>query len=269
MQFFTHEICINGKKAPLRAYLPDAAPSANDRQRRPAVIVFPGGSYLFTYEGEAEPIALRYLAEGVCAFVLDYSVYPARFPQALLEGLEAIRFVREHAEEYGIDPKNIAVCGFSAGGHLAACTGTLWNHAILDGLLSGDRRAYRPDKLILCYPVVDFSHKDSFMNLVERNEEELTPERIDLLSPRKQITADTPPTFLWHNADDGAVSAKGSLQFATALYDGGVPFQIRVYGKGNHGCCSADHVTVDTDYASPYPCAAWMKDSLDFLFGKE
>ena len=82
MQFFTKEIEINGAKVPLRAYLPDAAPRAVYQVNRPAVIVFPGGGYQLTYPGEAEPIALRYVAAGACAFVLDYSDYPARFPQA-------------------------------------------------------------------------------------------------------------------------------------------------------------------------------------------
>ena len=194
MRFLTHYIELNGYRAPLRCYIPDAAPHAQYQTNRPAVIVFPGGAYKGTYGGEAEPIALQYLAAGACAFVLDYSVFPARFPQALLEGLSAIRFVREKAEEYGIDPQKIAVCGFSAGGHLAATTGVLWKNDCLSGMLEGDRTLYRPDKMILCYPVTTYkSHQGSYKNLVSGNEDELTPEMLNLLSVDQQADDDTPP----------------------------------------------------------------------------
>ena len=124
MQYFKHEIKVGDSSVPLTCYLPDAAPRTYFPSNRPAVIVLPGGGYGMTYPGEGEPIALSYLARGFCAFVLDYSVYPARFPQALREAFYAIKFVRENACEYGIDPVKIAICGFSAGGHLAACTGS-------------------------------------------------------------------------------------------------------------------------------------------------
>ena len=205
---------------------------------------------------------------GACAFVLDYSVYPARFPQALLEGLTAVRYVRENAEEFGIDAQNIAVCGFSAGGHLAACTGTLWNDEVIEGLLEGERTLYRPDKLILSYPVINIGHRGSFLNLFLRNEEELTEETIELLSLENRVTEETPPAFIWHNCDDACVPVMGSLRFATSLCEKGVPFQLRVYGKGGHGICSAHHVTVESPYGNRIPCAAWVADSIDFLFGK-
>ncbi len=269
MRFFTKDIEINGAKVPLRAYLPDAAPRAVYRDNRPAVIVFPGGGYQLTYPGEAEPIALRYVAAGACAFVLDYSVYPARFPQALLEGLTAVRYVRDNAETFGIDRENIAVCGFSAGGHLAACTGTLWNHPILDGLLDGERTLYRPSKLILSYPVINIGHRGSFLNLFSNHEEELTKERIELLSLENRVSKDTPPAYIWHNCDDSCVPVMGSLRFATALCENGVHFQLRVFGKGGHGICSADHITVESPYGNRIPCSAWVNDSIDFLFGKE
>ncbi len=269
MRFFKEMLNVKGTEVSLRGYLPDATPRAKYPDHRPAVIVFPGGGYAYTYPGEAEPIALQYLAAGACAFVLDYSCYPARFPQALLEGLTAIRYVRDHAEEFGVDPSNIAVCGFSAGGHLAACTGTLWDHEILNGELDGERELYRPDKLILCYPVVNSLHRGSLLNLFSQKEEDLTPERIELLSLENRVSKKTPPTFIWHNCDDPAVPVKGSLAFATALYENGVPFRLRVYGNGGHGVCLGSHVTTLVEYGNDMPCAAWMQDSIDFLFGRD
>ncbi|MBQ7347213.1 MAG: alpha/beta hydrolase [Clostridia bacterium] len=267
MQFFTHEITLNGYRAPLRCYIPDAAPHARYQTDRPAVIVFPGGGYKMTYGGEAEPIALQYLAAGACAFVLDYSVFPAHFPQALLEGLTAIRFVRDHAEEYGIAPKKIAVCGFSAGGHLAASTGTFWNEPCLDGLLEGDRARYRPDKMILCYPVTTYkSHGGSFQNLLAGNEEELTPEMTTFLSVNNRVDDETPPAYIWHNCDDKSVAVGESFLFAKELCDHNVPVEMRVYPSGGHGVCLGNYITKEQDFGDDKPCAGWVGDTLPFLF---
>ena len=183
MQYFKHEIKVGENAVELSCYLPDAAPRTYFPNNRPAMIVLPGGGYGMTYPGEGEPIALDYLARGFCAFVLHYSVYPARFPQALVEALLAIRFVRENAKEYGIDPAKISISGFSAGGHLAACTGTLWNHACLEEYLGSDREIYRPNAMVLAYPVINIaSHKGSFLNLFSQREEELTAEIQNLLN---------------------------------------------------------------------------------------
>lgn len=266
MKFFTHQIKVGEGSAPLRAYIPDGAPHGFFQENRPAIIVFPGGGYSITYGGEAEPIALSYLSAGFCAFVLDYSVYPARFPQALLEGLSAIRFVREHAAEYGIDPNRISVCGFSAGGHLAACTGTLWNHPCLDGLLHGERTLYRPNAMVLSYPVINPLHRGSFLNLFEKNEEELTEEIIELLSLDRQVSKDTPPTFLWHNADDGCVPVESSLMMGISLTLHKIPFEMRVWETGGHGCCLGTYVTKEGHKIdAPLDCSVWVEESVKFL----
>ncbi len=265
MQFLKTEIKVNDVCVPFRCYIPDAAPRAHYQMNRPAVIVFPGGAYAQTYPGEAEPIALSFLAQGFCAFILDYSVYPARFPQALLEGLSAVRFVREHAEEYGIDPKRISVCGFSAGGHLAASVGTLWKHSCIDGMLEGERTLYRPDAMVLSYPVINPLHRGSFLNLFSQNEEELTPEVIELLSLENRVCADTPPAFLWHNSDDGAVPVECSLVFALALHRNKVPFEMRIWEKGGHGTCLGNYVTLETMPDSAMECAPWVEEAVSFL----
>ena len=266
MQFFQHDIKVGDACVPLRAYIPDGAPHGFFQGNRPAMIVFPGGGYGITYGGEAEPIALAYVAAGFCAFVLDYSVYPARFPQALLEALTSIRFVRDHAKEYGIDPDRISVCGFSAGGHLAACTGTLWNHACLDGMLEGERTLYRPNTMVLSYPVINSLHRGSFLNLFDKNEDALTEEVIELLSLERQVTKDTPPAFLWHNSDDRGVPAECSLVFALALGRLQIPYELRVWENGGHGCCLGSYVTKEAHKIdSPLDCHVWVEESVRFL----
>ncbi len=268
MQCFKHEIKVGEYSVPLSCYLPDAAPRTYYPNNRPAVIVLPGGGYGMTYPGEGEPIALSYVAHGFCGFVLDYSIYPARFPQALLEALEAVRFVREHASEYGIDPQKIAVCGFSAGGHLAACTGTLWNHACLEEYLDQNREMYRPNAMFLAYPVINVaSHKGSYLNLFSQREEDLTKEMQDLLNLENQVTKGTPPTFLWHTNADSVVPAKASLQFALALAEKKIPYEIRVWTGDRHGTGLGNYVT-EPKHAplEDHACAAWVKDSVDFFF---
>ena len=263
MNFLKTEIKVGGASAPLRCYIPDGAPHGLFQNNRPAMIVFPGGGYGITYEGEAEPIALEYVAAGFCAFVLNYSVAPAVFPQALLEALNAIRFVRERAEEFRIDPNRISVCGFSAGGHLAGSVGTLWNHACLDGRLEGDRELYRPNGMVLSYPVINPLHRGSFVNLLG-GEENMTPENIDLLSLERRVTKDTPPAFIWHNADDFGVPVEGTLMFCVALTKNQIPFELRVWEKGGHGCCLGNYVTKE-QHKEALACNGWLRESVDFL----
>lgn len=263
MFFMKTEIKVGDAAAPLRCYIPDGAPHGLYQTNRPAMIVFPGGGYSITYEGEAEPIALEYVAAGFCAFVLNYSVAPAVFPQALLEALNTIRFVREHAEEYRIDPDRISVCGFSAGGHLAASVGTLWNHSCIDGLLEGERTLYRPNGLVLSYPVINPLHPGSFVNLLG-GEENATPEMLELLSLDRRVSADTPPTFIWHNADDACVPVESTMMFGIALTKNRIPFEMRIWESGGHGCCLGNYVTKE-QHKEALACNGWVRESVTFL----
>lgn len=252
--------------ASLFAYVPKNNLPLAFNQNRPAVVIFPGGGYSMTYDGEAEPIALRFAAEGIAAFVLRYSCKPAVFPQALCEALWSVGYVRSHAEEFGINPNNIATLGFSAGGHLCACTGTLWKQDFLRAVLPGEARLYRPDKLILCYPVItssQYKHGGSFDNLLGARKDDEALRRA--LSVELQVEKDTPPAFIWHTFEDGGVPVQNSLLFASALAEKQVLVEMHIYPHGGHGLCSGDHVTrEEAPIGSPLTVHEWMKEAVRF-----
>lgn len=108
-------------------YIIDNSVELKPDRQRPIIIICPGGGYCMTSDREAEPVALQYLAMGYHTAILRYSVKPAKYPAALLELGTAVKYLKEHAREYHIDPRNIFLQGFSAGGHLAGCLGVLWN----------------------------------------------------------------------------------------------------------------------------------------------
>lgn len=261
------------KNRPFRAYLPTATERSHYRGKRPAVVIFPGGGYAFTYEGEAEPIALRFAAEGIPAFVLDYTCADSArevYPKPMIEAFAAIRFVREHAEEYGIDPHNIASLGFSAGGHLCGCTGTLWNKPIAKDWVGEKPELSRPDKLILCYAVLKAeppTHKGSFDNLLGEGAA-WEDARLPLLDAVKNVDGETPESFLWSTAADTAVPAVNTLDFARALAERGVPFELHIWRHGEHGLCLGNQVTQDQPFGQDDEVSEWMREAIKFMYQK-
>jgi len=224
-----------------------------------AVVVCPGGGYAMRAEHEGEPIALWLNSLGISAFVLRYRVSPYRHPSPLHDVQRAIRTVRSRAREWGFDRGRIGVLGFSAGGHLAATAATLYDRGLGDAAGDAvDRESSRPDAAILCYPVITLAephvHEGSRSLLLGEAPDATLLER---LSPEKQVTADTPPVFLWHTSDDDVVPVENSLLFAAALSRAGVPFDLHVYERGRHGLGLADE---DAHVASwKAVCALWLR----------
>ena len=198
---------------------------------RPLILLCPGGGYTRTSDREAEPMALKFLAMGYHAAVLRYSCAPAEYPTSLKELAYSIKFLREHAKEWHIDPHKIVVEGCSAGGHLAASLGVFWDEDFLaesQGLSSSEHELLRPDGLLLCYPVItsgEFAHRGSFENLLGSRQEELG----EKLSLEKQVTSKVPKTFIWHTFADQSVSVEKSLLFVSALRRAGVPTEFHMY----------------------------------------
>ena len=251
--------------AQLTAYLPlnlHLEP-ADPRRIRPAILILPGGGYTELSDRESEPIALQFLARGIAAFVLRYSVN-VKFPQALSEAAASLRLIRKRAGEWELDQKRIAVCGFSAGGHLAASLAVFWNHGFLNDLLGSRPEEIRPDGAILGYPVLSAAHphEGSFRALLQ---EEDTPERRKFLSIEEQIGDATPPFFLWHTFDDPVVPLEGVLAVMQALKARNVPFEAHVWPHGPHGLALGTPETRCGDLQNDYPCAEWIESAARWL----
>lgn len=222
-----------------------------------AVIVLPGGGYESLAHHEGEPIARWLNGIGITAFVLEYRVAPYKHPAQLLDIQRAIRYVRAHAESWQIDPARLGLIGFSAGGHLAATAGTHYDEGDPASLGPIEHFSCRPDFLMLCYPVIsmgEFGHGGSRIHLLG---EHPSAGELEYLSNELRVTADTPPTFLWHTADDPVVPVENTLLFARALSRCKVPFEIHLYQSGKHGLGLAE----DHPEARTWPdlCARWLR----------
>jgi acetyl esterase/lipase len=229
------------------------------RSTRGTVLVLPGGGYGGRAAHEAAVVARRFNAAGLHAAVLHYRVAPNRHPAPLMDAARGLRLLRQRAAAWSLDPGRIAVLGFSAGGHLAASLGTL--HARYPFAAEDDLAAVsnRPDALLLCYAVLSSGicgHGGSFANLLGPRAGD--PACLAELSLEKQVSADTPPTFLWHTSDDAAVPVQNSLLFATALREQGVPFELHVFPHGRHGLGLADQVPAAAVW--PELACRWLLD---------
>jgi acetyl esterase/lipase len=207
----------------------------NSEKPHAAMIVCPGGGYYGKAPHEGEPVALWLNRIGLSAFVLDYRVFPYHHPVPMLDALRAIRTVRFHCTRWNIDPHKIGILGFSAGGHVASTAATHFDPGNPDAFDLIDRVSSRPDALVLCYPVItlkEFRHDGSRVALIGENPPE---ELVHSLSNETQVTSSTPPTFLWHTANDDGVPVENSLLFANSLSQYKIPFDLHIFQDGPHG----------------------------------
>ncbi|MEP6669046.1 MAG: alpha/beta hydrolase [Chthoniobacter sp.] len=234
---------------------------AADQASGAAFIVCPGGGYRNLAAHEGEPFAKWLVSQGIAAFVLKYRLTTDGYhvPTALLDATRAMRLVRSHAADWGIDPKRIGMIGSSAGGHLTATLITQFDAGKADDVDPIERVSSRPDLAVLCYGFILFDIPDA-----ERQERFLgssgTPELTKLLSPRLNVRKDTPTTFIWQTVEDEKVIVDNAFAFAAALREKGVPFDLHLYQKGKHGIGLGDK---NLDPAKMHPwtkdCAFWLK----------
>lgn len=228
----------NVQKPTLEVYLP-AQRNANGK----AVVIFPGGGYYgLAYDWEGTDIAKALNAKGVAGIVVKYrlprskSITKNKSVVPLQDAQRAIRLVKSNARAWGLDAKAVGIMGFSAGGHLASTLGTHYKEEVYEKRDAADDLSARPDFMVLIYPVITMeiptTHMGSRVALVG---EDPTQEAVDYLSNEKQVDTMTPPTFLLHAMDDGAVPVENTLMFFESLREHNVPASMHIYPKGGHG----------------------------------
>ncbi len=226
---------------------------------RGAVIVCPGGGYSGRAPHEAQPIAEKFNELGFHAFVLQYRVAPYRYPAPQEDVLRAVKIVRSRAAEWKVAGDKIAVLGFSAGGHLACSSGIVFDEVKADNGDAADKVSARPDATILCYPVisgVSMYHGGSFKNLLG---EDLLPQALLPYSWERRVKDNTPPSFLWHTAEDQAVPVENSLNYAAALRAKSIPFELHVFPSGRHGLGLGVDDAIPEIRVWPELCGTWLK----------
>lgn len=226
-------------------------------QKRPVVLICPGGAYRMTSDREAEGIAIRFMSMGYHAAVLRYSVRPALYPTALRQLAKSVSLLKEKSKEWHIEKEQVIVMGFSAGAHLAASLGVFWSDSETEALLGISKEQMRPAGQILCYPVItsgEFGHQESFRNLLGDRYEELKAK----MSLENQVTKNTPKTFIWHTFADTSVLPQNSLSFVSALVTEGVPVEYHLFPDGYHGIGLGDERTANPDGTGIIPaCRPW------------
>lgn len=209
---------LTNENVTLTSYILDSSNEMKYREIRPSLLLLPGGGYSFCSDREAEPIAMHFLAMGINVFILRYSLKEnSKFPRPLDDADEAMKFIIDNAEEFHVDSGKIAVCGFSAGGHLAAALGTMGK--------------IRPAAMILGYPCIT---EDICNSPVLSNPVPTLDDKVD---------DKTPPAFIFAASDDGCVPIRSSLDMALSLSNHNIPFEMYIAEKGGHGFATGDYVT--------------------------
>jgi acetyl esterase/lipase len=224
----------NVTKPTLETYLPK-----NTKGEIPAVIICPGGGYsVVVYEGEGISTAKEFAKNGVAAFVLKYrlpdnSTMPDKTIGPLQDIQQAIKIVRENADNWNIDVTKIGIMGFSAGGHVASTAATHYKKAFIK---NDNNTSLRPDFQILVYPVIsmqdNLTHADSRTKLLGENP---SKEVIDYFSNELQTDTSCPAAYLTHAADDNLVDVDNTINYFEKLRKNNVPVEMHIYPKGGHG----------------------------------
>jgi len=254
------------KMVTLTGYIQEPSREMQSVEKKPAVLILPGGAYLFTSDREAEPIALAYASKGFQVFVLRYSTGKRAIGcKPLKEASTAIGLIRENADKWNVIENQIITCGFSAGGHLSAWVG-----------LCGENK---PDAMILCYPAVELYTKERESGDVKVGIEpnfiveallgkNYSIEDAESLNLVHHIKTDSIPMFCWSTVEDELVTAPAVMRFAQAYADEKRPFELHMYQFGEHGLALSNSVTANGRKSMVEPQAeAWLDLSVKWFYG--
>lgn len=242
------------EKVYLDCYILNSGLKLGQSVNRPAVVICPGGGYVYLSPREAEPVAMAYAAKGIHAFVLNYSLgWDAKGFQPLKEMDWAISLIREHAKEWNVDPDKILSCGFSAGGHLALASGLLGQE--------------KPNGIILGYPAVNLSGAESgLMKQLLIGKQELSEQEEMWLNPVSQVTKNAPPLFVFTTGED-AMTRKMTLELVMEYEKKECLFEYHLFQKGPHGYSLANAASADgsSQVMSPH-VEKWLDLSVEWIF---
>lgn len=237
---------------------------------RDAILILPGGGYRAVNAWrEGEPVAMAFMPYGYNAFVLHYSTRSnsdKSYPAQLIQASKAMKYIRDHAEEFHIDPERIFVAGFSAGGHLAACLGTMWHREEIYNAVEMPYGYNKPRGMMLVYPVIsgvtDFAHRASFCNLWQCDEEP-TEEQLEYISIEKHVSEKSSPVFAVHPSTDQTASVRHTLTLGEAYAKLGLPFELHIYQQGAHAMVLGNEVTQCNEEEALNPCfAKWVEQAV-------
>lgn len=259
-----------GARGVLTTYIRDLSSEIDLERKAPAMLVIPGGGYYMVSDREGEPVAMRYLALGFNAFVLDYSVAEdsaLKYPYQIAEAAMAMAYLRINAENLNIDPEKIAAVGFSAGGHLCAMLGSFHN-CPETGKVFKPTVCVKPNAVVLGYPVISsdisFAHIGSFINLCGEENKDLM-KKVDVLN---LIDENSAPAFIWSTFNDNVVPCQNAIEAALKYKKSGVPVSLHVFGKGEHGLSVADATVYKADKALKEMSVSvpeWVRLSVEWL----
>lgn len=290
----------------MQSYILNNSMEFNQNIKRPVALVIPGGAYIKTSDREAEGVALAFNSKGYHAFVLRYSCgEQARMPQPILDAFKAISIIRKNAEEWCIDLNKVVACGFSAGGHLASCLATMWNKPDIAEALGSHPDSFKPDAVILSYPVIEIPVpinnpintgvpeaalenfnknigsnlresiliKDGIIHLdiigqMHKNivgKNSMTPENFSSYSTNLLVSKDTVPSFVWTTVTDELIPASGVMKYVESMFEKGRNVEFHLFSSGPHGLSLATELTAGSAEFFNKEVATWFDMALAWL----
>lgn len=281
MKHFRLPLWMGREDVAITAYLAEEPKMPGMRMlKRPAVVVVPGGGYLACsiMGGEGDETPAAFFTAGYQTFMLEYTVkmnagdHPTAAPSALRDLGKAMMVIREHAEEWNVDPQRIAICGFSAGGHLCGMLATRWDDPILHGYFGIAPDVFRPQAAILCYPLTDYLEQKELpdemgplSNMALFGTEAPSPEQLLDQSPAHHISDKTPPIFLVHAMDDHLVTPLHTLNMVKACHEKGIPCEAHLFYQGGHGFGLGSDMAEPSRADRKCRCGQWFELALQWL----